>query len=253
MTVRTITLHCALPEPAGTVAHRAQGLPAPGSVHLWFAPLRDLEAFHDRYLGMLDAEEHERAARFRQEADRMRYILGHGFLRETLAHCLQAQPEALRFSRGPFGKPAVDGSGIRFNFSDTKDAVLIGASSDEEIGVDLETAHRRVEHDAVAQHYFTPEEVEELEALAQTAAKERFLELWTRKEAVLKASGVGIMDDLRAMRVSTGRHCMRVQHPAFAAHAAAEYHIGTWRIGDAHIASLASARPLTPIWVRLGA
>ncbi|MBK6774278.1 MAG: 4-phosphopantetheinyl transferase family protein, partial [Flavobacteriales bacterium] len=56
---------------------------------------------------------------------------------------------------------------------------------------------RRVDHLSVAEHYFTPEEIAVIASSAD--GKRQFLDFWTRKEAVLKASGVGIMDDLKIL------------------------------------------------------
>ena len=59
-----------------------------------------------------------------------------------------------------FGKPFLQGQTFDFNLSDTKDAVAIAFATRAELGVDIETMTRRVDHDAVSKHYFTPEEID---------------------------------------------------------------------------------------------
>ena len=194
---------------------------------------------------MLDDVERERAARFRFEPDRERYILGHGMLREVLGRRVDADPAMLRFVRGPYGKPIIQGSNLHFNFSDTKDAVLVGTSTIAELGVDLETMHRLVDHDAVADHYFTPKEIDALNSTADGERKRRFLELWTRKEAVLKACGIGLMDDLKELSVLDGLNALRITHPGFMHVAAPTYHLRTWQLADSHLLSLAAPRPMS--------
>lgn len=214
-------------------------LPLPGGTcTLVFSRLEHLRAESDRYHGLLDDTERARADRFRFDHDRERFVLGHGLLREVLGRVTGAEPAAIRYERGPFGKPSLADGGPHFNFSDTKDAVLIGLCSDGPIGVDLETMARAVDHAAVSSHYFTPEEVEEISQSPD--AKRLFLEYWTRKEAILKASGVGIMEDLRSLGVNHPRNEMTIMHGEFERLAAPCYHVRTWPIGQSHIFSLAT-------------
>lgn len=237
---RSLVVHCADP----VVAELEQPIPAfglQGEAQLWFAKVDTLRDRIDAYAALLDAEEHERAARYRFEVDRERYIIGHGLLRELLGHYLDQDPAVVRMARGEFGKPYIPGLPLHFNLSDTKDAVLIAFSRTHEIGADLETMTRTVDHRAVSEHYFTPEEVGDI--AQATDDKRRFLELWTRKEAVLKASGVGIMDDLRVLRVNAGHNTSLIAHEAFLRMTAPEYHLRTWHLGMDHIVSLAAGVP----------
>lgn len=237
-------------------------------VSLYFATLAGQRERIPEYQALLDPTEQQRVARFRFDVDRVRFIIAHGLLRTLLGERLSTRPEELRIERGPFGKPYIDGTDLRFNLSDTKDALLIAFTRGQEIGADIETMARTVDHIAVGEHYFTPEEIALIKAAAETpmpdqastrsvdtlgrlpgaangtAAKRRFLEFWTRKEAVLKASGVGIMDDLRVLRVDGALNAMTIQHEAFAQHAAESYHLRTWHWGEDHIVSVAQEGPI---------
>lgn len=216
-----------------------------GSVRLTFARISDLLPRRAELEALLSDDERARAARFRFEQDRERYIAGHAMMREILARHLDAEPTELRFARAEFGKPYVLGSRLRFNFSDTKDAVLLATADEQEIGIDLETMTRTVDHRAVSEHYFTPAETEDIGRARDE--KRRFLELWTRKEAVLKASGVGIMEDLRVMRVDAAKNTMMIAHEEFLRLAAPEYHVRTWHLGEDHIISLATDSAISGI------
>jgi 4'-phosphopantetheinyl transferase len=244
---RTLTIHCegplhAEPMPAAG-AHLGKG-----TVHLWASLLADQRHALDAHLALLDPEERARAERFRHARDRERYITAHGLLRRLLGHYLAADPAAARIDLGTYGKPFVAGTDLRFNLSDTKDAVVIALTRGSEIGADIETVDRVVDHRAVADHYFTPEEVSWIgDAGTESTSKRRFLELWTRKEAVLKASGVGIMDDLRVLRVDGPVNAMTIAHEAFVVHAAPAYHVRTWHLGATHIVSTAMDVPVADI------
>lgn len=229
-----MTIHCYESEEGTSSAPLGNGR----GITLHYAPLDVLRKNIPIYRELLDPSEHERAARFRFDVDRERYIIAHGALRVLLGKQLSEEPAKIPFAHGPYGKPFVPGSELRFNLSDTKDALVIGMATGQEIGVDIETMQRRVDHLAVSEHYFTPKEVDAI-ALASDA-KRRFLEFWTRKEAVLKASGVGIMDDLKVLRVDAMLNRMTISHEAFIRHAAEEYHVRTWHLGSEHIISLAA-------------
>ncbi len=238
---RTLTVLCAPVSRLSPSAPGAIALPGTDAVHLWYATLESLRPRHAELNDLLDPVEQERAQRFRFEADRERFILGHGLLRSLLGKYLKRDGSLVRMARGTFGKPFLERKDLRFSFSDTKDAILVAFANKHEIGADIETMHRHVDHDAVSEHYFTAPEAREIQAAGSGAgAKRRFLEFWTRKEAVLKASGVGIMDDLRSLRVDGERNTMVIAHEAFISMAAPEYHVHTWHVGPDHLISLAS-------------
>jgi phosphopantetheinyl transferase len=249
MAFREIVLHCNRTELIDRQAGKLDQ-PRTSEARLWLASIAELRTRSDEFAALLDPDERARAERFRFDADRERFVLGHGFLRETLATALELAPSEIRYGRGTHGKPFIEGHSAGFNFSDTKDSVLVGFTKGVDIGIDLETMNRRVDHDAVAGHYFTEEEVAILQALDGYPRKRRFLELWTRKEAVLKASGVGIMEDLKEMRVLDGSNSMRASHPEFVNMAAGAYHVRTFLIGEAYIVSLAAPVPLDVTWIR---
>ncbi|MEO5585759.1 MAG: 4'-phosphopantetheinyl transferase superfamily protein [Flavobacteriales bacterium] len=233
---RSLIVHCEGPTQA-QLEHDLPGLLLEAVPKVCFATLASLREREERYHGLLDEEELARAERFRFATDRNRYILGHGLLRETLGHYLGRSAKDLILRRGEFGKPFLEGHPVHFNLSDTKDAVLV-ALSEHPIGADIETMNRRTDHERVANHYFTPTEVANIAAAAD--GKRRFLELWTRKEAVLKACGVGLMDDLHSLDVGAALNRMKISHPDFVRLAAAEYYVRTAQVGSDHLLSIAT-------------
>jgi 4'-phosphopantetheinyl transferase len=275
---RSLIVHCP-PVRLATVETGPVPLPPSGNtVHLWYATLADLRHRHAELEALLDPVEQERAQRFRFAHDRERFILGHGLLRSLLGKYLQRDASLVRMARGPYGKPYLERKQLRFNMSDTKDAVLIAFAHDLEIGADIETMAREVDHTAVSEHYFTAPEIiaiREAGAVGSSsrqgahslptatatadpippsaeASKRRFLEFWTRKEAVLKASGVGIMDDLRSLRVDGLHNAMVIAHEAFMALAAEQYHVQTLHVGGQHVISVASPLELNEVVVWKG-
>lgn len=240
-TAKPLTIHCQ--GPCTATIDRATDTPLrSGMVRAYVASLDALADRAARYQGLLDTAEFDRLERFRFEADRQRFLLGHGLLREILGSALRIDPATIPFQRGRYGKPYLEHSPVHFNLSDTKDAVAVAVTLDMELGLDLETMTRRVDHQAVSQHYFTPEEQDDIAKAVDD--KRRFLELWTRKEAVLKASGVGIMDDLRALRVDQETNDLLIQHPEFMTMSGPAYHVRTWHVGETLLLSLATPTPV---------
>ena len=240
---RSLVVHCTGPD---VVTQALDPDTAPVRIH--FARLDEQRGAIDELAALLDPVERERAARFRFDVDRERFIIAHGTLRRLLGTALNMDPRAVRMMRGPFGKPYLAASDLHFNLSDTKDALVIALSLQGPLGVDIETMTRTVDHEAVGLHYFGSEEVSDIGQSEEP--KRRFLELWTRKEAVLKACGVGIMEDLRVLRVHEAENRSTIRHEAFIQHAAPEYHVRTWLLGSDHIISLAMDSPSAPpAWI----
>ena len=155
----------------------------------------------------LSAEELARAARFVFPQDRHRYIAAHAALRQLLALHLTGADEAAGESRcasepltlvaGRFGKPALATPGrLHFNLSHSHGVALVALSADCEVGVDIERLRPMTDATAMAAAYFTPAEQAALAACGAEsgdAARDRaFFTCWTRKEACLKALGIGL-------------------------------------------------------------
>jgi len=154
-------------------------------------------------LEWLGREERERHARFRFERDRDIYLVAHALLRRMLARVTGVAPEALEFSAGEHGRPEISApegaTAFRFNLSHTHGLVACAVCRGADIGVDVEYCERRVELMGVAKHVFSETEVAGLAALSGGAQRDRFFELWTLKEAYIKAIGKGLSAPLRSI------------------------------------------------------
>jgi 4'-phosphopantetheinyl transferase len=158
---------------------------------------------HAVLLACLSADEHERYARFHFDEDRVAYLVAHALTRHLIAEAARVEPAALRFTTSEHGKPELcypDAAiGLRFNLSHTRGLVACAITQQRAIGVDVERIDRRVELLAVARHVFSPREITALTALADEPQRLRFFELWTLKEAYIKAIGKGLSAPLRAI------------------------------------------------------
>jgi len=176
-------------------------------IDLWICA--DADATPQRLAASRDwlaPDEHARWRRFLREDDRRRFLLARGLVRGVLARCTGVAPAALEFEAQVHGKPALAGalraSGWEFNLSHTRGMVALAVSRGVEVGVDVEAIDRRLDPLRLAARNFSPHERAALEATADAARPARFFDLWTLKEAYVKALGCGLQHDLRAFSVS---------------------------------------------------
>ncbi|MCP2258763.1 4'-phosphopantetheinyl transferase [Streptoalloteichus tenebrarius] len=158
--------------------------------------------------GLLDDDERRRYGRFLREGDRWRYVAGHALVRLVLAPLVGRSPSELRFSTvcrhcgAGHGKPRLSpGSDVEFSLSHSGDRVVLAVARGVELGVDVEELGRRTE-EGLAEHVLSPAEQAALAALPEDRRHAGFFTYWTRKEAVLKATGHGLAIATQAVELS---------------------------------------------------
>lgn len=123
------------------------------------------------------------------------------FLR-LLAAYLDRPASTIALVADTFGRPAlVDVHGIGFNWTHSGDCALFAIGKDIQPGIDVEWRRERPRAIEIAERYFDAEETAYLTALPIEARSHAFLELWTAKEAVLKALGRGLAFGLHRLRI----------------------------------------------------
>jgi 4'-phosphopantetheinyl transferase len=172
-------------------------------VRVWWGEVGDFAELVD----VLDRDELARMQRFRRSADQRAYVARHAGLRVVLANVLGTTPRDIRFTRRPcvhcgaaHGKPALERAGPEFSLTRSGDWFAVALHRGGAIGVDIERPRARRD-DTLIQSCCTPDELAEVERGDSAQRWSRFLRLWCRKEAVLKASGTGIVDDLARLDV----------------------------------------------------
>lgn len=166
------------------------------TVDLWTLSVPDEipEADLDRCRSLLSEDELARGKRFRIASKRAEFFLSHAFVRCVLSRYRAASPRDWRFVSGPLGRPEIEGEesgGLRFNLSHTGGLLACSVAETVDVGVDVEMAGRDIDLQ-IADRYFSPYEATHLRQLDPAGQKRRFFELWTMKEAYLKARGAGL-------------------------------------------------------------
>ncbi|MFQ5349148.1 MAG: 4'-phosphopantetheinyl transferase family protein [Thermoanaerobaculia bacterium] len=168
--------------------------------HLWLLRLRESipAAVERRWHELLSPEEEAVHRRFRVAVARRQHLAARALVRTTLSRYADVDPRRWAFSSGPEGKPKIAGPDgappLRFNLSHTRGLVACVVTLGLDAGVDVERPARRLRDPLeLARHGFAPAEREMLGRLSGRARRDLFCDLWTLKEAYVKARGVGLL------------------------------------------------------------
>jgi 4'-phosphopantetheinyl transferase len=185
----------------------------PGQCDVWWARPDDRA---ESMLSLLDDGEKRRLERFKRSDDADRFVVAAVLARSVVASYLGCGPAEIILDRrcsdcgAPHGKPRVRGSGLELSIAhsgwDVGVAVSLGP-----IGLDVERLECGALHpDGMAAHALSARERTSLEQLSATARPIAWLKYWTRKEAVLKATGDGLRIDPASLAVSAPWESPRV-------------------------------------------
>jgi 4'-phosphopantetheinyl transferase len=173
--------------------------PSADEVHLYGA---NLEAFQPNLnpLAILSGDEWRRADRLKFERDRRRFVAGRAFLRDALSRYVGERADRLRFRYGTNGKPELTGraSALRFSLSHSDNWAVLGVAM-RDVGVDVEQVKFVPDVEEIAQEFFVPEDAAFVLMAKGAERLSRFYQCWTRKEALLKAHGLGLGDAVRGL------------------------------------------------------
>jgi 4'-phosphopantetheinyl transferase len=171
------------------------------SISVWMVAVDTVpETLWPRLDGLLVTAERKRAARFLFDRHLRQYKAAHALKRLMLTSAVGGvvAPGSWAFETDARGKPRVaDGAGLQFNLSHTRGLVACAVSWQVELGVDVENLDRRAPLE-LAGTYFAPAEQAWLRGLPTAARPRGFFQLWTLKEAYIKATGLGLAQPLEA-------------------------------------------------------
>ena len=84
-----------------------------------------------------------------------------------------------------------------FNLSHASGIVSCAIAADAAVGIDVERSDLAFDCSPIASRYFSDDEMAQLNRCAPQDRSARFVELWTLKEAYLKATGQGLSEAIR--------------------------------------------------------
>lgn len=178
-------------------------------IHLWHCKQADfsLEELQRSALHWLTDAELLRYQRYYFDRHRKQLLLGRFLIRSVLSQYVEKPaPAQWRFIHNDYGKPAIDPAqnepGLYFNLSHSGEKLVLAISKFESIGVDIENADKPRRVIRIADRFFSQPEVEDLMTLHKTQRLCRFYQLWTLKEAYIKACGLGLAIPLQQFSYS---------------------------------------------------
>jgi 4'-phosphopantetheinyl transferase len=174
-------------------------------VHIFSAGLKRSKSDLSKFEDLLSPDEKIRAERYHFDKDRDAYIIRRGILRDLLGRYSGQAPSAVSFVVGPKGKPELGdekNNPITFNVTFSAGLALFAFSSGLPIGIDLERIRPVIDMDAIVESFFSKRERKTFFSLPEEKRREAFFKGWTRKEAFVKAIGIGIYSGFGNFSVS---------------------------------------------------
>lgn len=220
--------------------------------HVWYAWLRDCDspALLDYYATLLDAQEQAQCARLAFPYLRHEYLLTRALCRTTLSRYAAVEPRQWNFRRNAYGRPEIDLPGaprLRFNLSNARSLVACVVTRAADAGIDVEETARGGEMLDIAEHYFAADELQALRALPALEQPARFFQLWTLKEAYIKARGLGLRIPLQEFSFDLNNHVrIAIAFAAVVNDDPAHWQFAACRPGEHHAMAVAVRRGAGP-------
>jgi Phosphopantetheinyl transferase len=146
------------------------------------------QSFHE-----LSVSERQRYTRIATPVLRHRYAASHLLLRHILASYIRTEPRLITYGEAVHGKPyLLNDPTVHFNLSHSEAVGVIAVSRNRTIGVDIEVIRPLPNWENLAQCCFDIREQQWLRRLDRQSSELGFFQLWTIREAYLKALGVGL-------------------------------------------------------------
>jgi 4'-phosphopantetheinyl transferase len=173
----------------------------PNEIHIWSTNLAISTADIETRFTYLSKTERERAERFHFPIHQQRFIAARGGLRIILGQYLHTSPAEINILEDEHQKPYLANYPLHFNLSHSDHMAVYAIASQQVIGVDIEKMNEPY-HPDIPARFFSETENATLNALPAHQQCHAFYQLWSRKEAVLKATGHGLRISLSSFSVS---------------------------------------------------
>jgi 4'-phosphopantetheinyl transferase len=232
-------IHCDTIENISWKKGNGNFIVADTTADVWRIKVGSDEKLHQFFNELLSKDEKQKAAKYHQEKDRERFVTARGALRFLIAGYLKIIPSDIQFVLGPNKKPLLSSHhNLHFNTSHSGDWILISIAGTE-IGVDVEKINKHFSYNEIIELNFSKEEKEFIQNSAEP--EKDFYLLWTRKEALVKATGKGVDNDLGIIPSLDGSHenkFLRLERA---------WNVSSFIVDEQYVGSVAISQKITTI------
>jgi len=158
---------------------------------------------------LLNNTEQDRAERYHFKKDKNRFVICRALLKLLISDETNLNVSEINFRKGKHHKPFLpQNPALHFNVSHSEDYAIM-AIGNCELGVDVEFVNQQFQYKDIIPTVCTEDEKNWIHKASD--ALQTFYKIWTRKEALVKAMGIGINDDFKTMPVTDGVHYKKLQ------------------------------------------
>lgn len=223
----------------------------PNSLHIWRLSLQSHAEIDHRLWQLLSQNEQQRAQRFVRSQDQIKFVQVRGTLRCLLGQYLNRPGASLDFDYGEYGKPQLVSSGnsvaVQFNVSHSHDLALIAIAKAIDVGVDIEQVSQQSEFLKISHRFFTTAEHQVLLQEPTEHQRQTFFQLWTRKEACIKAVGGSIAHALDQIDVGGDVHQSRSVIEVMERSQPRQLFLQNLSLGNRYAGAVATTQPIQQI------
>ena len=178
------------------------------AINIYYTDSRFFTNETEMLTGLLSKDEINQAKRFRRTDDVSSYMVSHAILRCLISERNKIKPNKINIESKDNQKPYVKNLELDFNIShsDNLCCIAIANSPDLIIGIDIEIIKKIKDFKQIARNYMSGNEQNYIldREISEENKQLRFMEIWTRKEALLKMTGKGLVNDLKSIEVLNG-------------------------------------------------
>ena len=217
-------------------------------VHIWRLDLDVAQQHWQSLQSILDEQELKRAQRFHFERHQRRFTVARAGVKQILARYLDCSVQDVHFTTNQYGKPTLSpATNLQFNVSHSHERALLAVTT-ATVGVDIEHLCDKERGDDIAQRFFSAAECQDYGEVAKPLRSQAFFHAWTRKEAFIKAIGMGLSFSLSDFDVSLKPEqdvkLLGVRHPQYLA---ADWHMLSFSPAADYMAALVLQQPINKI------
>ena len=166
-------------------------------IHIYWTNTSIYKKYIFHVASTLSNTEIEIAGKYKFKRDKERYLISRYLLKKILSGYTDIPANNIIIKNSFYGKPEIENElKIKFNLSHSGDKIVFAFTLNNEIGIDIEKIEFSVNHMEIAENYFSEDEIFLLKKQKEDIVN-NFYYIWTRKEALLKAIGVGLLPDLK--------------------------------------------------------